>query len=339
METLDYIDNTKNHDTAMNMLAEAGIYVLPCIAPYHDEESLDSSAYSSYRHDVLQSYFKSVDEMTKYSNTLGLVVSCGFINNASKTVAAPVIRAIVRDVKKYIRLIAKKKSLRALPVGICAPDERSLLKLQYDYFVSGSEKEAIDFFGFNDFSQAGSLPMQQSNYNELIAMFTSSPIPVFFSMYGNNAISPRPFHETNSLYCDFSMLSTFSGGFVLEFFQSSANFGLIERTESRRGNIRFTKLTDFRNLRDRLRGSFMRLPPIASVSPTTISAGIRPKMPKISEKWLAMQTIPKSPVQWFNVEEAIDDSEWVDLSKDVLDEAVEDLGSSFKERLNINDPS
>ncbi|KAI2463345.1 glycoside hydrolase family 72 protein [Annulohypoxylon bovei var. microspora] len=331
-----YIDNTNNHDAAMNMLAEAGIYVLPCIAPTHDQTS--NLPYGSYRADVIQWYFKAVDNMTKYSNTLGLVISCEFIKDVSKTAAAPILRAIIRDVKKYIRLITRKKNQRALPVGIVVSDQRALLKLQFDYFASEPDKDAIDFFGFNDFFWVGRSSMQESGYNRLLDIFATTPIPVFFSRYGNNIITPRIFHDTHAIYCDFSMLSVFSGGFVFEFFQGALQSGLIERSVSRRsGHLRFTKLTDFRNLRESLRGSFMRLPAIISNSPPSVTLGERPQPPKINELWLAGGNLPKSPVKWLDVEEAIDDSEWVDVGKEILDQAVDDLGSSIKERLKIKD--
>ncbi|KAI1454764.1 glycoside hydrolase family 72 protein [Annulohypoxylon moriforme] len=335
-----FIDINRKHDAAMSMLAEAGIYVLPCIAPFSRQYGA-SSVYGSYRLGLMDWYFKAVDEMTKYPNTLGLVVSCRAIAGPTDTSVAPILRAIVRDVKKYIRLASKKKNWRALPVGISAPDLKPSLKLQYEYFVSGPEKDAVDFFGFNDFTPVGQSPMQERRYNELIDIFAASPVPVYFSMYGNNAVSPRAFNETQALYCDFSMLSTFSGGFIYEFFQSSdTKSGLIDRTESRRGNIRFTKLPDFRSLRDRLRGSFMRLPPMKNNSPSSVDAGVRPNPPQQCNSWLApMLKLPKSPVQWRYVEEAIDDSEWVDLSNDMLDDAVDNLETSFKERFNINDKS
>ncbi|KAI0884929.1 glycoside hydrolase family 72 protein [Annulohypoxylon maeteangense] len=334
-----YINCNNNHDVAMDMLAEAGIYVLPCIAPPYDE-SADLSELNPYRLEVLQWYFKAVDNMTKYPNTLGLVLSCEFINDVYRTVLAPMLRAVVRDVKKYIRLIARKKNVRALPVGIFAPDEPSLLKPHYEYFVSGPEKEAIDFLGFNEFSRPRESPLHESSYDDIIEIFASSPVPVFFSMYGNNTVSPRLFHETNCLYCDFNMLSIFSGGFVYEFFQKpGTQFGLIARTENPRGYIGYTELIDFRNLRDVLTGSFMRLPPLTADFPPSAIMGIKPQPPEPSENWLASQNIPHTRVQWFNVEEAIDDSEWIDLGQDVLEDAVDDLEFAFKERFNISDGS
>ncbi|KAI1442439.1 glycoside hydrolase family 72 protein [Annulohypoxylon stygium] len=334
-----HIDSTKNHDTAMNMLSDVGIYVLPCIAPPYDESKMNTLD-DLYTFGIMQWYFRCVDSMMKYQNTLGFVSSTGQINDVSKSIVAPSIRAIVRDTKEYIRLVSTKKNVRSLPVGVFIPDQRSMLKLQYEYFVSTPERDAVDFMGINEFSYVGDSPMLHYSYHELINILSESPIPVFFSMYGNRVVVPRPFHETQTLYTDFQMLSTFSGGFVFEFVQSSIGFGLVERMARRKNKryyVRFTKLQEYNNLKKMLKGSFMNLPPITSQNPTDASLGIRPKAPKRSENWLARMTLPRSPIWWSKVEDDIDDSEWVDLGKDVLENAVEDLGNNLKKRLTIRD--
>ncbi|KAI1089960.1 glycoside hydrolase family 72 protein [Rostrohypoxylon terebratum] len=332
-----HIDSTKNHDTAMEMLSEVGIYVLPCIAPPYDESKIITLD-DLHTPSILGYCFRCVDSMMKYPNTLGFVSSTGQIDDVSKTVVAPSIRAVVRDVKVYIRLVSTKKRMRTLPVGVFIPDQRSLLKLQYEYFTSAPEVCAVDFIGFNEFSYVGDSPMMYSSYYDLINIFSTSPVPAFFSMYGNKAISPRPFHETQALYGDFRMLSTFSGGIVFEFFQSSLGFGLVQRTarrKSRRVQVRLTRLEDFNNLRDMLKSSFMNLPPIISNRLISEPVGIRPQAPRRCNMWLAGLNLPRSPVCWAKVEEDIDDSEWVDLGKDAMENAVEDLGKKFKKWLNF----
>lgn len=100
-----------------------------------------------YTFGIMQWYFRCVDSMMKYQNTLGFVSSTGQINDVSKSIVAPSIRAIVRDTKEYIRLVSTKKNVRSLPVGVFIPDQRSMLKLQYEYFVSTPERDAVDFMG------------------------------------------------------------------------------------------------------------------------------------------------------------------------------------------------
>jgi hypothetical protein len=106
------------------------------------------------------------------------VVANEVINGHDSTAAASVIRAMVRDVKRYMALgrritatsastpdqeeaaVAaagtvgkpegavgrREKGQRVLPVGVSAADVISTLKNEFEYLSSGREDEAIDFF-------------------------------------------------------------------------------------------------------------------------------------------------------------------------------------------------
>lgn len=83
--------------------------------------------------------------MASYPNTLGFIIANEFINSLRVTSAAPFLRALTRDVKKYMALAARQGQ-RIIPVGVSAADISYLLKTQFDYFSAGSDEEAIDFF-------------------------------------------------------------------------------------------------------------------------------------------------------------------------------------------------
>ena len=101
----------------------------------------------SYTSKLLEHYFGTIDAMAKHPNTLGFIIADQVINNVDSTMAAPTIRAVVRDVKKYMKLAAVTKGQSEIPVGITTSDLDSILKPQFDYFVGGDgEEEAIDFF-------------------------------------------------------------------------------------------------------------------------------------------------------------------------------------------------
>lgn len=108
--------------------------------------------------------------------------------------------------------------------------------------------------------------MQASGYNNLVTVFESSPVPVFFSQYGNNFQSPRLFRETVAIYADQDMLRVFSGAIVYEFFEEMNRYGLVRRSNNP-DIIRLKKLKDFKTLRASLR---LALPPLQSALATNV---------------------------------------------------------------------
>ncbi|OTA55225.1 glycoside hydrolase family 72 protein [Hypoxylon sp. EC38] len=330
-----------NHDASMNLLAEAGIYVLQCIDRFQNSVGSKSGMTIEERKThMMQCYFRAVDTMARYSNALGLVVSYEFIKDINRTSHASIIRSIVRDVKRYMRLAAAKRSQRTLPIGIVATDSMTILKKQFDYFASGPDREAVDFFAFNNFSWVGRSSMEASGYKNLTDIFSSAPIPVFFSMYGNNMSGARVFEETIAIYTNPDMLRVFSGGSVYEFFQRMTdNSGLVKAAGgTEMHDMHISRLKDFKYLRDSIRRSSGPLSAaIAKYSKASTPSEGRPDPPKPDWNWHAVKPIPKSPVNWKEVENQIADGEWVDVAKEMMDLAVDDLASSIWDRLNVDD--
>ena len=64
----------------------------------------------------------------------------------------------------------------------------------------------------------------QSVYAARTAEFECVSVPVFFSEYGCNKVTPRPFDEVLALYGS-NMSQVFSGGLVYEYFQASNDYG------------------------------------------------------------------------------------------------------------------
>ena len=96
------VDNTLDHSECMQMLADAGIYVIL------DLNTPDSSisrinAACSYNADYLQTVFATVDEFAGYSNVLGFFAGNEVINDIDTTSAATYVKAVVRDIKKYLK--------------------------------------------------------------------------------------------------------------------------------------------------------------------------------------------------------------------------------------------
>lgn len=104
-----------------------------------------------------------------------------------------------------------------------------------------------DFFGLNSYSWCGAdATFESSGYNDLVSMFSSTTIPVFFSEYGCNTPSPRVFNEVGALYGP--QMTALSGGLVYEFTQETSNFGLINVADNSSAQL----LTDYDNLQSQM---------------------------------------------------------------------------------------
>ncbi|CAO2656530.1 Nn.00g053330.m01.CDS01 [Neocucurbitaria sp. VM-36] len=70
----------------------------------------------SYNSTTLTYFFRTVDAMSSYPNTLGLLVASELVNNEATLSATPVIKASVRDLKKYMRLKNEYTKQRVLRI-------------------------------------------------------------------------------------------------------------------------------------------------------------------------------------------------------------------------------
>ena len=112
--------------------------------------------YESYNYTNIASYFKTVDEMAKYPNTLGLLVADELVMDQSSFSSAPVIKAVVRDLKKYMNLKHKATKQRVLPIGynvgsIVGPTSSMLLS----YLAGGDSESSVDFWAVSSAPEEG----------------------------------------------------------------------------------------------------------------------------------------------------------------------------------------
>lgn len=73
---------------------------------------------SSYNAQYLQHVFATIDVFSKYENTLGFFSANEVVNDVSTTASATYVKAVTRDIRKYI----SDRKLRAIPVGYSAAD-------------------------------------------------------------------------------------------------------------------------------------------------------------------------------------------------------------------------
>merc|ERR1711939_570736 len=110
--------------------------------------------------------------------------------------------------------------------------------------LSNDTSSKIDFFGLNSYSWCGDATFESSGYDVLVADFGNTTIPIFFSEYGCNNVSPRTFTEVPALYGK-EMTSVFSGGLIYEYSEEPNNYGLVNLNDN--GTV--SLLVDYDNLR------------------------------------------------------------------------------------------
>jgi hypothetical protein len=211
-------------------------------------ESLNSAEpWTSYYEAYVNRTFAIVENFMNYPNLLGFF-SGNEVIDAVKTggTAPPYIRAVTRDLKNYI----KNHATREIPVGYSAADVRDVLEDSWNYFqcaINGdpNDMSRADMFALNSYSWCGNSNFHESSYDQLVELFKTTSVPVFYSEFGCNTPSPRVFTEIPSIYGP-NMTGVFSGGVVYEYGQEENNYGLAQVNND--GSIDL--LADFRTLQN-----------------------------------------------------------------------------------------
>lgn len=214
------VDNTANHDTCMNELAAAGIYlVLDVNTPKYSLNRATPAP--SYNAVYLQNVFATIDAFAGYPNTLAFFSGNEVINDDATTPAAPYVKAVTRDMRQYIG----SRGHRKIPVGYSAADVDSNRREMAEYMNCGTDDERSDFFAFNDYSWCDPSSYTTSGWNKKVENFTDYGLPIFLSEYGCNT-NNRLFQEVTSLYGP-DMCSVYSGGLVYEYSEEGSKYGLV----------------------------------------------------------------------------------------------------------------
>ncbi|KAG9230387.1 Glucanosyltransferase-domain-containing protein [Amylocarpus encephaloides] len=218
-----------NHDLCASIFNAVGIYmVLDVNAPLSGESIDRGDPRPSYTASYLNRTFAVVEAFKNYPNTLLFFAGNEVINDVpTGRNIPPYMRAVTRDLKNYI----KKHSTRSIPVGYSAADVRDTLLDTWNYLqctTTGdtSDMSRVDLFALNSYSWCGDSTYTTSSYDKLIADFSNTSVPVFFSEYGCNKPSPRIFTEVPVLYGPL-MTPVMSGGLVYEYSQEPSDYGLV----------------------------------------------------------------------------------------------------------------
>jgi len=220
------LDPDVNHNECASIFNAAGIYmILDVNSPLPNQSLNRGSPWESYSATYLNRTFAVVEAFKNFDNTLGFFSGNEVINQDSVIQVPSYLRAVTRDIKNYIA----KNVNRTIPVGYSAADVQELLSDTWSYLgcnLPNSTSSKIDFFGLNSYSWCGNSSFTTSGYDQLIAQFSNTTIPVFFSEYGCNLPSPRIFTEVPVLYGPM-MTGVMSGGLVYEWDQEVNNYGLV----------------------------------------------------------------------------------------------------------------
>jgi len=214
------VDNSANHDTCMNALAAAGIYlVLDVNTPKYSLNRAEPNP--SYNTAYLQNIFATMDAFANYTNTLAFFSGNEVVNDDTTTGAAPYVKAVTRDMRQYLG----SRGYRQIPVGYSAADVDTNRLEMAEYMNCGTDDERSDFFAFNDYSWCDPSSFTTSGWDQKVKNFTGYGLPIFLSEYGCNT-NTRQFEEVASLYST-DMTAVYSGGLVYEYSQESSNYGLV----------------------------------------------------------------------------------------------------------------
>ena len=83
--------------------------------------------------------------MARFPNSLGFLIASGLINNTRSEICAPVITAVVRDLKKYMKMKQQATGQRILPVGFGGGQYDGDVKV-LNYLAAGDESSRIDLW-------------------------------------------------------------------------------------------------------------------------------------------------------------------------------------------------
>ncbi|KAK4214494.1 Glucanosyltransferase-domain-containing protein [Rhypophila decipiens] len=239
-----------NHDECASIFNAAGMYmVLDVNSPLVGESLQNFATWESYYDTYLNRTFAVVEAFKDYPNTLAFFSGNEVISDIpSGKVVPPYVRAVTRDLKEYISL----HSDRPIPVGYSAADVRDVLFDTYNYFQcheEGDDKDMShgDLFALNSYSWCGDSDFKKSTFDDLVEGFKESSVPIFYSEYGCNEVTPRIFTEVGTIYGP-EMTGVFSGGIVYEYVQEDNNYGLVDVKEDGTAKI----LPDFYAFRDQV---------------------------------------------------------------------------------------
>lgn len=272
------LNASQDHTECMQLLNDAGIYVIADLSEPDLSINRDDPQWNL---ELFNRYTSIVDEFANYTNVLGFFAGNEVTNNVSNTDASAFVKAAIRDTKSYI----SEKDYRSIPVGYSSNDDTDIRGPLADYFVCDDNGGNADFFGINMYSWCGKSTYSESGYDTISNLYQDLGVPLFFSEYGCNEVTPRTFQEVGTLYGD-EMTDLWSGGIVYMYFEEENNYGLV--TIGSNGDV--TTLSDFKYYSSEIHAISPSSADSASVASTTPTS-----CPAQNDTWQASVDLPPIP--------------------------------------------
>ncbi|KAL0577596.1 1,3-beta-glucanosyltransferase [Marasmius crinis-equi] len=282
------VDSSKNHDSCMKALDDAGIYTLIDLSlPLNG--SIDRVA-PSWSTNILNQYLTTIDAFSKYSNVLGYNVANEAVNS-TVTQISPYVKAAARDVKAYL----KSKSSSAL-VGYAAidgsPDFRNALAnfLSCDSSGQNSDATSIDLYGLNNYEWCGDSTFANS-YQGTTSDYQNYNVVAYFSEFGCVTQPPRLWTEVAALFSS-QMSNVWSGGIAFSYFPAQSAGGSFGMVNISSDGKTVTTGDDFSRLKDQ----YGKVSPPNSPSKSSATATY-PACPSTNSAFVASTNLPPTPDQ------------------------------------------
>jgi len=277
------VNASLNHDTCMQALSGAGIYViLDLTLPVNG--SIDRTA-PAWTTNLLDSYIRTIDAFSKYDNMLVYNIGNEVVTSPNQTAAAPFIKAAARDIKAYLT----SKSSSAI-VGYSGIDgDSTWIAPLANYLSCDSSNTAIDIFGLNNYEFCGNSTYDAS-YAGKMASFAGYNVVAYFSEYGCNNPYPRPWADVGALFST-SAAPILSGGIAFSYFPArsdAGDFGIVNISSD---GSTVTTSTDFTNLQTAYAAvTFVNDPAQGSATASY------PSCPTQNSTFLASTKLPPTPI-------------------------------------------
>ncbi|KAJ2591295.1 40S ribosomal protein S27 [Coemansia sp. RSA 1722] len=213
------VDYNKNHDDCMQMLEDAGIYVML---------DIPSPDYAINREDpewntqLMGNWQAKIDAFSKYPNVIAWIAGNEVANDKDTTPSAAFVKAAIRDMRAYL----KSKDL-STPVGYADNDDMDIRMNLINYFDCDDEDSRAQFYAINTYRWCGDdATFKSSGYSDITKNMTDYSIPSLLTEYGCNKVRPRTFHEVASIFGS-DMDGTLSGGLMYEYTEEDNDYGIV----------------------------------------------------------------------------------------------------------------
>ncbi|OKL61034.1 hypothetical protein UA08_03284 [Talaromyces atroroseus] len=271
--TLYNVDATQDHDYCMNLLQEAGIYVIPYL-----RELNTVGISSSWTAEDFSEKTAIVDAFASYNNVLAFLVDVETIQEDSNTTSTPFFKAAVRDVKAYIA----SQGYRSIPVGIDSDSFPEWGQDTLDYFNCQNSSDSVDIYGASLYTWCGNATMESSGWDEFTDMIKNYSIPVFMAEYGCNG--QTTFTEVAALYGT-EMTPYWSGGVLYTY--AGVDYGLVNVSGQT-----VDKGETYSAFSSQLASVTLSPTNAASYTPSNTAT---PSCPSVVSTWEASPTLPPQP--------------------------------------------